>query len=91
MKTTIKIMIALCLLSGLYFWVSIYAEWQKVIIDAATKKIIIQSWDQNLDLAALKAASENMLFYDGKAYKLKDVTFAIPRDAKRNFKFMDKC
>ena len=38
----------------------------------------------------LKAASENMLFYDGKAYKLKDVTFAIPRDSKRNFKFMDK-
>ena len=45
--------------SILYFWVSIYAEWQKVIIDAATKKIIIQSWDQNLDLDALKAASEN--------------------------------
>ena len=52
-------MIALCLLSGLYFWVSIYAEWQKVIIDAATKKIIIQSWDQNLDLDALKVVSEN--------------------------------
>ncbi len=52
-------MIALCFFSGLYFWVSTYAEGQKVIIDAATKKIIIQSWDQNLDLDALKAASEN--------------------------------
>ena len=58
MKTTIKIMIVLCLFSGLYFWVSTYAEWQKVIIDPATKKIIIQSWDQNLDLEALKAESQ---------------------------------
>ena len=59
MKTTIKIMIVLCLFSGLYFWVSTYAEWQKVIIDPATKKIIIQSWDQNYDLDALKSASQN--------------------------------
>ncbi len=59
MKTTIKIMIVLCLFSGLYFWVSTYAEWQKVIIDPATKKIIIQSWDQNYDLDALKSDSQN--------------------------------
>ena len=26
------------------------------------------------------AASENMLFYDGKAHKLDDVTFHIPKD-----------
>ena len=38
----------------------------------------------------LKAASENMLFYDGKAYKLKDVLFNIPRDAKGNMKLMEK-
>ena len=52
-------MISFCFILGLYLWVLTYAEGQKVIIDAATKKIIIQSWDQNLDLAALKAASEN--------------------------------
>ncbi len=38
----------------------------------------------------LKAASENMLFYDGKAYKLKDVTFNIKRDEKGNLLLMDK-
>ena len=37
-----------------------------------------------------KAASENMLFYDGKAYKLKDVSFNIPRDSKGNYKIMEK-
>ena len=52
-------MISFCFILGLYLWVLTYAEGQKVIIDAATKKIIIQSWDQNLDLDALKAASEN--------------------------------
>ena len=52
-------MISFCFILGLYLWVLTYAEGQKVIIDAATKKIIIQSWDQNLDLAALKASSEN--------------------------------
>ncbi|MCR5309623.1 MAG: DUF2804 domain-containing protein [Bacilli bacterium] len=38
----------------------------------------------------LKAASENMLFYDGKAYKLKDVTFNVPRDSKGNYRVMQK-
>ena len=51
-------MIAFCLFYGLYFWVSSYAEWEKVIIDPVTKKIIIQSWDQNLDLEALKAGNQ---------------------------------
>lgn len=59
MKTTIKIIIAFCFFYGLYFWVSTYAEWEKVIIDSDTKKIIIQSWDQNLDLDALKAISQS--------------------------------
>lgn len=38
----------------------------------------------------LKAASENMLFYDGKAYKLRDVTFNISKDPKGNMKLMEK-
>ena len=59
MKTTIKTIIVFCFFYGLYFWVSTYAEWEKVIIDSNTKKIIIQSWDQNLDLDALKAANQN--------------------------------
>lgn len=34
------------------------------------------------------AATENMLFYDKKAYKLNDVTFNIPKDDKGNDDFM---
>ena len=34
------------------------------------------------------AASENMLFYDGKAHKLEDVTFNIPKDKKGKDDFM---
>lgn len=37
-----------------------------------------------------KAATENMFFYDGKAYKLDDVSFNIPRDSKGNFTIMEK-
>ena len=33
-------------------------------------------------------ATENMLFYDGKALKLDDVTFNIPKDDKGNDDFM---
>lgn len=35
------------------------------------------------------AASENMLFFDGKAHKLSQVTFNIPKDAKGEDAFMD--
>ena len=35
------------------------------------------------------AASENMLFYDGKAYKLEDVTFNIPKDEKGEYKLLE--
>lgn len=35
------------------------------------------------------AASENMLFYDGKAHKLSQVTFNIPKDAKGGDVFME--
>ena len=35
------------------------------------------------------AASENMLFYDGKAHKLSQVKFNIPQDAKGNDLFME--
>ena len=35
------------------------------------------------------AASENMLFYDGKAYKLEDVVFEIPKDEKGKYKYLD--
>lgn len=34
------------------------------------------------------AASENMLFYDGKAYKLEDVKFNIPTDEKGKYRLM---
>lgn len=34
-------------------------------------------------------ASENMLFYDLKAYKLEDVTFEIPQDEKGNYKYLE--
>jgi hypothetical protein len=34
------------------------------------------------------AASENMLFYDGVAYKLNQVVFEIPRDAKGNYQYL---
>jgi hypothetical protein len=34
------------------------------------------------------AATENMLFYDGKAHKLSQVVFEIPKDAKGNDDFM---
>ena len=36
-----------------------------------------------------KNASENMLFYDKKAYKLDDVTFNIPKDDKGNYKYLE--
>lgn len=35
------------------------------------------------------AASENMLFYDKKAYKLNDVAFNIPMDDKGNYLYME--
>lgn len=35
------------------------------------------------------AASENMLFFDGKAHKLSQVTFNIPKDAKGQDAFME--
>ena len=34
-------------------------------------------------------ASENMLFYDGKAYKLNDCIFEIPKDSKGNYKYLE--
>ena len=34
------------------------------------------------------AATENMLFYDGKAHKLEDVTFNIPGDGTDNVEYM---
>ena len=34
------------------------------------------------------AASENMFFYDKKAYKLEDVTFNIPQNEKGQFEYM---
>ena len=34
------------------------------------------------------AASENMLFYEGKGYKLEDVAFNIPKDENGNFDYM---
>lgn len=36
------------------------------------------------------AASENMLFVDDKVYKLDDVTFNIPKDAKNKEKYLEK-
>lgn len=36
------------------------------------------------------AASENMLFYDKKAYKLEDVEFIIPKDEKGNLDYMSR-
>ena len=35
------------------------------------------------------AASENMFFYDGNAYKLEDVVFNIPQDEKGKYLFKD--
>ena len=35
------------------------------------------------------AASENMFFYDNKAFKLEDVVFNIPKNAKGKLSFMD--
>ena len=35
------------------------------------------------------AASENMLFYDRKAYKLDDVEFVIPEDSKGNYLYLE--
>ena len=32
-----------------------------------------------------KAASENMIFYDGKAHKFDRLTFDIPKDAKKHY------
>lgn len=37
-------------------------------------------WNIGYGFGDTKAASENMLFYDGKAHKLSDVTFNIPND-----------
>lgn len=34
------------------------------------------------------AASENMLFYNGKAHKLEDVTFNIPKNEKGEYEYM---
>ncbi len=34
------------------------------------------------------AATENMIFYDGVAYKLDDVTFEIPLDKKRQYQYL---
>ena len=58
MKTSLKIYLPLLVL----FWIAqigVFAEGEKVIIDPESKKIIIQSWDQNLDLESLRSSSEN--------------------------------
>ena len=58
MKTSLKIYLPLLVL----FWITqigVFAEGEKVIIDPETKKIIIQSWNQNLDLESLRSSSEN--------------------------------
>ena len=34
-------------------------------------------------------ASENMVFYKGKAYKLEDVEFIIPKDSNNKYKYLD--
>ena len=34
-------------------------------------------------------ASENMLFYNGKAYKLEDVEFIIPMDSNKKYKYLE--
>ena len=34
-------------------------------------------------------ASENMLFYKGKAYKLEDVEFIIPKDSNNKYKYLE--
>jgi len=34
-------------------------------------------------------ASENMVFYNGKAYKLKDVEFIIPMDSNEKYKYLE--
>ena len=34
-------------------------------------------------------ASENMLFYEGKAYKLEDVSFNVPKDDKENYLYLE--
>ena len=36
------------------------------------------------------SASENMIFYDGKGYKLSEVTFNIPKDENGKYKFMEE-
>ena len=53
MKTSLKIFLLWLLTFGVLQSFS-FAEGEKVIIDPDTKKIIIQSWDQNLDLDTLK-------------------------------------
>ena len=34
-------------------------------------------------------ASENILFYNGKAYKLEDVEFMIPMDSNKKYKYLE--
>lgn len=41
-------------------------------------------WNLGYGFGDTTAASENMLFYDGKAHKLSDVTFNIPNDNNKN-------
>ena len=53
MKTSLKIFLLWLLTFGVLQSFS-FAEGEKVIIDPDAKKIIIQSWDQNLDLDTLK-------------------------------------
>lgn len=53
MKTSLKIFLLWLLTFGVLRSFG-FAEGEKVIIDPDTKKIIIQSWDQNLDLDTLK-------------------------------------
>ena len=83
MKTTIKIMIAFSLVFSLYFWFSSYAEWEKVIIDPVSKKIIIQSWDQNLDLDALKAASQSATWDTAESVKKEEKNESTVNEEKK--------
>ena len=47
-------------------------------------------WNLGYGFGDTSAASENILFYDGKAYKLDDVRFDIPLDKKGHDDFMKR-
>ena len=64
--------------SNTWYWASLNSEYNGKVI----------GFNLGYGFGDTSAASENMLFFDGKAYKFEDVTFNIPLDQKGKEDYM---